>query len=127
MKKKQSSVGGKHKKIERVAERAEWTKERNESFIGEVKTISLATCADMCVTLSGVEYVKEGSNIILRIFIDKPGGVTIDDCSRVSRELGRLLDVNLDKKTEYRLEVSSPGVSMGEKVKNVPEANVCLE
>jgi ribosome maturation factor RimP len=110
--KKQLRVSGKHKKKEDVAERVEWTQEQKASFVGEVKTIALSVCADQGVVLAGVEYLKEGRNGILRIFIDKPGGVTLDDCSRISRELGYLLDVNLAIKAAYRLEVSSPGIQL---------------
>ncbi|HID93596.1 MAG TPA: hypothetical protein EYP60_05820 [bacterium (Candidatus Stahlbacteria)] len=46
---------------------------------------------------------------LLRIYIDKPGGVTIDDCANVSRELSDLLDIEDVIKHKYTLEVSSPG------------------
>lgn len=55
-----------------------------------------------------VEWERSGRNALLRIFIDKPGGVSIDDCTKVSHHLSRLLAVegmNYD-----RLEVSSPGL-----------------
>ena len=46
----------------------------------------------------------------LRIFIDKPGGITVDDCADFSREFGLLLDVNDLMEGSYDLEVSSPGL-----------------
>jgi ribosome maturation factor RimP len=59
--------------------------------------------------LVDVEYKKEGANWFLRIFIDKPGGVDIDDCGRVSEQLSDLLDEVDPIPTSYFLEVSSPG------------------
>ncbi len=47
---------------------------------------------------------------VLRVFIDKPGGVTIDDCAVVSRELGAVLDIEDPVPGRYSLEVSSPGL-----------------
>lgn len=60
--------------------------------------------------LVDVEYVKEGSNRFLRAYIDKPGGITIDDCERISRALSDLLDVHDYIPDSYILEVSSPGL-----------------
>lgn len=60
--------------------------------------------------LVDVEYVKEGSNWYLRIYIDKEGGITVDDCEIVSRALSELLDVNEFITDAYILEVSSPGL-----------------
>ena len=60
--------------------------------------------------LVDVEYKKEGKNWYLRIFIDKEGGVTVDDCTRVSREIEDLIDVEEVVPSSYVLEVSSPGL-----------------
>ncbi|MDI3257266.1 MAG: ribosome maturation factor RimP [Kyrpidia sp.] len=61
--------------------------------------------------LVDVEYVKEGANWFLRVFIDRPeGGVDIDDCSRVSERLSDRLDEVDPIPNSYFLEVSSPGV-----------------
>ena len=57
-----------------------------------------------------VEYVKEGKEFYLRAYIDKEGGIMIDDCVDVSRELSDLLDVHDYIDDEYILEVSSPGL-----------------
>lgn len=61
--------------------------------------------------LVDVEYVKEGSNWYLRAYIDKPGGITIDDCEVISRALSDELDAKDFIKEAYILEVSSPGLS----------------
>ena len=60
--------------------------------------------------LVDVEYVKEGSDYFLRAYIDKEGGVTIDDCEAVSRPLSDLLDEEDFIPDAYILEVSSPGL-----------------
>ena len=60
--------------------------------------------------LVDVEYVKEGSNWYLRAYIDKPGGITVDDCEVVSRALSELLDQNDFIEDSYILEVSPPGL-----------------
>ncbi len=60
--------------------------------------------------LVDVEYIKEGPHFYLRVFIDKQGGVTIDDCQKVSEELSTLLDEKDPIEDNYFLEVSSPGL-----------------
>lgn len=57
-----------------------------------------------------VEYVKEGSEYYLRAYIDKEGGITIDDCVDVSRKFSDKLDEDDFIDSEYILEVSSPGL-----------------
>lgn len=60
--------------------------------------------------LVAVEYKMEEGQWIVRVFIDKEGGVTLGDCAKVSRELGNLLDIKDIIIHEYNLEVSSPGL-----------------
>ena len=60
--------------------------------------------------LVDVEYVKEGGNWYLRAYIDKPGGINVDDCEAVSRELSDILDEKDYINEAYILEVSSPGL-----------------
>ena len=60
--------------------------------------------------LVDVEYVKEGGNWYLRAYIDKPGGINVDDCEVVSRELSDILDEKDYIDEAYILEVSSPGL-----------------
>ncbi len=60
--------------------------------------------------LVDVEYVKEGSHWYLRIFIDKEGGVDLNDCQRVSQAIGVKLDQADPISQAYMLEVSSPGL-----------------
>jgi len=60
--------------------------------------------------LVDLQLKNEGSRLALRIFIDKPGGITLDDCVDVSREVGAILEVEDPIRSAYRLEVSSPGL-----------------
>lgn len=60
--------------------------------------------------LVDVEYVKEGGNYYLRAYIDKEGGIAVDDCEVVSRALSDLLDEKDFISDSYILEVSSPGL-----------------
>ena len=60
--------------------------------------------------LVDLEFVKEGVNWYLRVYIDKDGGVNIDDCERVSRALEAKLDEHDPIEQAYILEVSSPGI-----------------
>ncbi len=61
--------------------------------------------------LYDVEWMSSGKHNYLRIYIDKPGGVTIGDCQRVSEEIGDILDVEDFIHVRYYLEVSSPGLT----------------
>lgn len=64
----------------------------------------------MGLELVDVEYVRENQSRILRLYIDKPGGVTLEDCSEVSRMIDPVIDDELDLRTHDYLEVSSPGL-----------------
>ena len=57
-----------------------------------------------------VEYVQEYGSMILRLYIDAPKGITVDDCAEASRMVSALLDQNDFIGSEYMLEVSSPGI-----------------
>lgn len=59
--------------------------------------------------LWGVEHVVQGRYSILRVYIDSPDGIAIEDCERVSRQVSGILDVEDPISGEYTLEVSSPG------------------
>lgn len=68
------------------------------------------TVTEMGYELVDVEFVKEGPNWYLRIFIDKEGGVTIDDCEAVSKTLEKIFDEKDPIEQAYFLEISSPGI-----------------
>ncbi len=59
--------------------------------------------------LWGVEYTPQGRHSIVRIFIDSPAGISVDDCASVSAQVSSILDVEDPITGEYTLEVSSPG------------------
>lgn len=61
--------------------------------------------------LIDVEYLTDRGRWVLRLYIDREGGVTIDDCAKVSNELGDLIDIKNIIEHEYFLEVSSPGLN----------------
>lgn len=61
--------------------------------------------------LVDVEWVKEGSNWYLRVYIDKEGGITVDDCEVINREFGDVLDEKDYISENYIFEVSSPGLN----------------
>jgi ribosome maturation factor RimP len=61
--------------------------------------------------LVDVEYLSDRGRWVLRIYIDKEGGVTLDDCAAISGELGDLIDIKDIIDHEYVLEVSSPGLN----------------
>ncbi|WP_354624640.1 ribosome maturation factor RimP [Psychromonas sp. MME2] len=60
--------------------------------------------------LVGIEYVRAGKHSTLRIYIDQDGGILVDDCAAVSRQVSAILDVEDPITNEYTLEVSSPGL-----------------
>jgi ribosome maturation factor RimP len=60
--------------------------------------------------LLGVEYLAQGHHSLLRIYIDSPDGITLDDCERASRQVSAVLYVDDPLKGQYTLEMSSPGL-----------------
>lgn len=82
---------------------------KNMSVTDTVKTLVEPILDDLNLELVDIEYVKEGKNYYLRIFIDKDGGVDIEECGIVSERLSELLDESDPIKDPYYLEVSSPG------------------
>jgi ribosome maturation factor RimP len=75
-----------------------------------VRSLAQPILADHGLELVDVEFRRESHGWILRLYVDRPGGVTLDDCQRVSEELGDHLDVEDLIDHPYHLEVSSPGL-----------------
>lgn len=83
---------------------------RRETYEQRTEELLEPLVAQHQFELVDVEYVKEGGSWYLRAYIDKPGGITIDDCETVSRALSDLLDEHDFIEDAYILEVSSPGL-----------------
>jgi ribosome maturation factor RimP len=75
-----------------------------------IRTLAGPILISMRLELVEVEFKRTGREAVLRLFIDKEGGVMLDDCADLSRELSLLLDVEDFIPCEYNLEVSSPGL-----------------
>jgi ribosome maturation factor RimP len=79
--------------------------------LGEaLESAILPAVQDHGLTIVDLEVRGGGRRTVVRIFVDKPGGVTIDDCQRLSDEVGDLIDVSGLVAGSYDLEVSSPGL-----------------
>lgn len=83
---------------------------KREMYEKNTEEILLPMMEELGFELVDVEYVKEGSTWYLRAYIDKPGGINIDDCETVSRRLSDILDEKDYIDEAYILEVSSPGL-----------------
>ena len=83
---------------------------RREEYESRTEELLVPIAEANGVSIYDVEYVKEGSDYYLRAYIDKPGGVNIQDCENVSRALSDLLDREDFIPDAYILEVSSPGL-----------------
>lgn len=70
----------------------------------------LPVLAEMDIELVDIQYIKEGGRWFLRVFIDKPGGIGLEDCQNVSHSIDPLLDEKDPIPHPYTLEVSSPGL-----------------
>jgi ribosome maturation factor RimP len=76
----------------------------------KIQNLCQPTIESMGFDFWGCEYLAAGKHSTLRIYIDKPEGVTVDDCGLVSRQISAIMDVEDPISSAYMLEVSSPGV-----------------
>ena len=83
---------------------------RREEIENRTEALITPILSENAFELVDVEYVKEAGTWYLRAYIDKPGGITIDDCEKVSRALSDLLDEADYIQDSYILEISSPGL-----------------
>ena len=81
---------------------------KGESITEIVKKIADPIAKNLDLELWDIKFVKEGPNRYLRVFIDKPGGVTLDDCEKMSHALDEPLDTYDPVPYSYCLEVCSP-------------------
>ena len=81
-----------------------------KNIANEIEQLVLPITDANNLELVDVEYVKEGGEFFLRIYIDKEDGVSLNECELVTRELNPILDEKDPIKDNYYLEVSSPGL-----------------
>jgi ribosome maturation factor RimP len=94
-----------------MARQAKWITKEVTLLVGPILD-------EMEYDLVDVEYLAKHGKWVLQLTIDKEGGVTIEDCVRVSAEIGDLIDVKDIMEHEYVLEVSSPGLNRPLKKEN---------
>lgn len=97
---------------------------RQGSIAQKVWDIVLPTADELEYVLWDVEFVKEGADYYLRITIDHPEGITIEDCERFHRAIDPVLDDADPISQAYILEVSSPGIER--ELKNRDHVMMCL-
>ena len=83
---------------------------KKESYEAKTEELLIPIAAANSVEIYDVEYVKEAGTWYLRIYIDKEGGIFINDCELVSRALSEIMDQDDPIEDAYILEVSSPGL-----------------
>jgi len=81
-----------------------------EELAGKIRELIEPAIDSMGVELDDMELGRMKGKILLRVYIEKQGGVSIDDCEKVSREIATVLDVEDPVPGAYVLEVSSPGL-----------------
>ncbi len=81
------------------------------AVVERVRAIALPLLQELGLDLVDVEFRREAGGWVLRLYLDKRGGVTLGDCQRVSEELSDLLDIEGLVDHPYSLEVSSPGLN----------------
>lgn len=94
----------------RAAQEEERDMSKRETYEEKTERLLLPIVEKAGVEIYDVEYVKEGRDYYLRVYIDKPEGVNIQDCENVSRALSDALDAEDFIPDAYILEVSSPGL-----------------
>ena len=83
---------------------------RREDYEQQTEALLEPIVEELGFELVDVEYVKEGGTWYLRAYIDKPGGIAVDDCEAVSRRFSDILDEKDYIEDSYIFEVSSPGL-----------------
>ena len=83
---------------------------KRQDYEAQTEALILPILEKYGFELYDVEYVKEGGNNYLRVYIDKPGGIAVNDCETVAREMNPILDEKDFIPDSYVFEVSSPGL-----------------
>jgi ribosome maturation factor RimP len=84
---------------------------KSEKLLQEVREVVEPILQSQGYELVDLEYQRESRGWVLRIYLDREGGITLDDCSGVSHEVGAVLEVKDVIPNAYVLEVSSPGLT----------------
>ena len=92
-------------------ETVKMTREQEKRIVAQAWAIAEPLCADEGMELVFIQFQRESQGRVLRLFIDKVGGITVDDCAHVSRQMGDIIDATMEDIGAYSLEVSSPGVN----------------
>lgn len=82
-----------------------------KEIVSVAQSLAEPLCASEGMELIHVECQREPGGRILRLYIDRPGGVNLEACAAISRQIGDLLDLKLNTEAAYILEVSSPGMN----------------
>ena len=82
-----------------------------QKIVDQVAALAKPVCESEGLELIYVEFQRESGGRILRLYIDKPDGINLNDCVVISRQMGDIIDVNLDDIGPFNLEVTSPGSS----------------
>jgi ribosome maturation factor RimP len=84
---------------------------KEQKIVGQVGALAKPVCESEGLELIHVEFQRESGGRILRLYIDKPDGINLNDCVVISRQMGDIIDVNVDDIGPFNLEVTSPGPS----------------
>ena len=82
-----------------------------QKIVDQVGALAKPVCESEGLELIHVEFQRESRGRILRLYIDKPEGINLNDCVAISRQIGDIIDINLDDIGPFNLEVTSPGPS----------------
>jgi len=106
------SIKGKKNNIkpkDKSRKQNQWSPDNLKKMIARTRDLLDPLCEAEGMELVHIECQREAGGRILRLYIDKPGGVTLDDCIHVSRQSSDMIDVYLEDTGPFNLEVSSPG------------------
>ena len=92
-----------------IKEQVKDEKKYKSMLIDQIKEVAQPLCQAENFELVHLEIANSNKEKIVRLFLDKQGGITLKDCVYISRQLGDLIDIQIENIGSYRLEVSSPG------------------
>lgn len=84
---------------------------KEKQIVAQAWAIAEPLCIDEGLELVFIQFRRETQGRVLRLYIDKHGGVTVDDCANISRQMGDIFDATVEDIGPYSMEVSSPGIN----------------